>query len=40
MPYSLDFRQKIVNFVENVGEITEYIDIFHHAELTNVKYCQ
>ena len=28
MPYSLDLRQKVINFVENVGAITEAAHTF------------
>ena len=28
MPYSLDFRQKVINFVENGGTITEAAHVF------------
>ena len=28
MPYSLDFRQKVINFVENGGTITKAAHIF------------
>ena len=28
MPYSLDFRQKVMNFVENGGTITEAAHTF------------
>ncbi|NES04904.1 MAG: IS630 family transposase, partial [Okeania sp. SIO2F4] len=28
MPYSLDLRQKVINFVENGGRITEVAHIF------------
>ena len=28
MPYSLDFRQKVINFVENGGTITEAAHTF------------
>ena len=28
MPYSLDLRQKVVNFVENGGKITDAAHIF------------
>ena len=28
MPYSLDLRQKLINFVENVGMLTEAAHIF------------
>ena len=28
MPYSLDLRQKVINFVENGGTITEAAHIF------------
>ena len=28
MPYSLDFRQKVINFVENGGRITKAAHIF------------
>ena len=28
MPYSLDLRQKVINFVENGGTITEVTHIF------------
>ena len=27
MPYSLDLRQKVINFVENGGTITEVVNI-------------
>ena len=28
MPYSLDFRQKVINFVENGGTMTEVAHLF------------
>ena len=28
MPYSLDFRQKVINFLENGGTITKEAHIF------------
>ena len=28
MPYSLDFRQKVINFVENGGKFTETAYVF------------
>ena len=28
MPYSLDFRQKVINFVENGGTLTKATHIF------------
>ena len=28
MPYSLDFRQKVINFVENGGKFTETAHVF------------
>ena len=28
MPYSLDFRQKVINFVENGGTMTEAAHLF------------
>ena len=28
MPYSLDFRQKVINFVENRGMLTEASHVF------------
>jgi len=28
MPYSLDFRKKVINFVENSGTITKATHIF------------
>ena len=28
MPYSLDFRQKVINFVENGGTLTKVAHIF------------
>ena len=28
MPYSLDFRQKVINFVENGGTLTEAAHVF------------
>ncbi|ABG50019.1 hypothetical protein Tery_0574 [Trichodesmium erythraeum IMS101] len=28
MPYNLDFRQKVINFVENGGTITEAAHVF------------
>ncbi len=37
MPYNLDFRQKVINFVENGGTITEAAHVLK-LEANKVKF--
>ena len=38
MPYSLDLRQKVINFVENGGKITEAAHIFGVARASIYRW--
>ena len=38
MPYSLDLRQKVINFVENGGTITEAAHIFGIERASIYRY--
>ena len=38
MPYSLDFRQKVINFVENGGTITKAAHIFRRERASIYRY--
>jgi transposase len=38
MPYSLDFRQKVINFVENGGTITKAAHIFGIERASIYRY--
>ena len=38
MPYSLDFRQKVINFVENGGTITKAAHTFGRGRASIYRY--
>ena len=40
MPYSLDFRQKVINFIENGGTITKEAHTFGKGSLDAVGFEQ
>ena len=38
MPYSLDFRQKVINFVENGGMLTKVTHVFGIARASIYRW--